>query len=123
LYYPSKYAFYYFVSRLVKLLEEGASMTETKKAKVSKMAMGVFEKWGSRLKKAMREKATRQLSNLKQQDVWSGHVYFDDFLGLGDDTSIRKPEDRVFSTAMAFNALYNTWTVPSAESKSGMFSH
>jgi hypothetical protein len=119
LYYPSKYAFYYFVSRLVKLLEGGASLPEAKTNKVNKMAMGLFEKWGARLKKAMREKATRQLSALKQQDVLNGHVYFDDFLGLGDDAPIRKPEDRIFSTAMAFNALYNTWTVPLEGSKSG----
>ncbi|KAK3776404.1 hypothetical protein RRG08_023757 [Elysia crispata] len=42
------------------------------------------------------------------------NFYFDDFLGNGDLTSSGKPlnrgEDRIFTTAMAVNALIYTWT-------------
>jgi hypothetical protein len=51
---------------------------------------------------------TNQLMALKNHDISSRIVYWDDFLGNGDISP--NYEDRVFSTSMAFNALINTWT-------------
>ena len=60
------------------------------------------------LQMAMETHGTDQILSLVKTDSLTGTAFWDDFLGNGDDEP--KYEDRVFSTAMAFNSLINTWT-------------
>ena len=107
LYYPSKFAFYYFVSRLCKLLENSFKYSLRMPHQAFEFSR-IIMKYRHSLRLAMEKFGTDQLLALKGEDFSSETVYWDDFLGNGDI----KPryEDRVFSTAMAFNALINTWT-------------
>jgi hypothetical protein len=67
----------------------------------------ILEKKTISLKNSMRLYGTNQMLKLSKSDG-AGMNYWDDFLGNGDE--VPRYEDRVFSTAMAFNALINTWT-------------
>ena len=96
LYYPPKFAFFWFVARLVHLLEE----------RVSEQSPGFLQDAKAKLTTAMQDYATKDIMGLAR-----GHdtfIFWEDFLGQGDswhaDPSLI-PEDRVFSTSMALNAL------------------
>lgn len=102
LYYPSRYAFYYFVTRLMRLMDSASDLKRT----LPDVFNMLKQKLDS-LKAVMRKYGTDQILQLVKSDA-TGMSYWDDFLGNGD--FIPKYEDRVFSSAMAFNALINTWT-------------
>jgi hypothetical protein len=104
LYYPSRFAFYYFVSRLCKLLEDGVKYS----TKIPYQLSNIISRYRKSLRLVMQTSGTDQLMALKKNDISSGTVFWDDFLGNGD--KIPNYDDRVFSTSMAFNALINTWT-------------
>ena len=102
LYYPSRFAFYYFISRLVNLLDDSNRIQQ-----LSTPIATVLEESHSVLKQAMRSYGTDQLLQLVNDDD-SVYTFWTDFLGLGDNNP--KAEDQVFSTSMAVNALIHTWT-------------
>ena len=103
LYYPSRYAFYYFVSRLVCWMDNTSNVATGLPRQLSEI-------WEYRvlLRTSMQKYGTPQMLTFKKDDASSGVVYWDDFLGNGDLSP--NFEDRVFSSSMAFNALVNTWT-------------
>ncbi|RUS77973.1 hypothetical protein EGW08_014282 [Elysia chlorotica] len=105
LYYPSQIEFDWFVTRTVAIMEEAM---KTGPLPVQVMAT-VYETLKSATNHAM---TTYILSQAKP--VEKETFYFDDFLGDGDLTQFGKPlnrgEDRIFTTAMAINALVYTWT-------------
>jgi hypothetical protein len=102
LYYPSRYAFYYFVTRLIHVMDSADAFKHAypDTFKILKMKIDSLEK-------VMMIYGTDQILKLVKSDV-SEMNFWDDFLGNGDE--VPKYEDRVFSTGMAFNALINTWT-------------
>jgi len=59
----------------------------------------------------MRQVATFQILNKSQSDN-DQYVYWDEF--LGDYAGIERGEDRNFATAVAINALIDTWTYTDA---------
>uniref|UniRef100_A0A0B7BBD3 Uncharacterized protein n=1 Tax=Arion vulgaris TaxID=1028688 RepID=A0A0B7BBD3_9EUPU len=104
MYYPSRYMFYWSVARTVSIIDiykrKGDLITENMEL--------VF----NILKQAMEGEATRFLiSDVKREE--DGSLYFDDFLGKEELTENNKTifhgDDRIFSTAMAANALMYTW--------------
>jgi hypothetical protein len=108
LYYPSKFAFYYFVSRLAKSLEN----FDAEKTNLPIAVSSLFIKWGVNFKDAMRLYVTPQLLSLQKSvlsEKKTPFIVYDDFLGNADQHA--RYDDRVFSTSMAFNTLMNTWTV------------
>ena len=105
LYYPSLYDFYWFVSRNVYLLEEYSG----------KLPYPVMQDALVKLKKLVRNEVTQQLFSMAQYDAQEDYIYWDDF--LGDYANKTRGEDRLFSTAVALNALLDAWTVPDAKCK------
>ncbi|GFN84641.1 hypothetical protein PoB_001114700 [Plakobranchus ocellatus] len=105
LYYPSQIEFDWFVTRTVAIMEEAM--------KKGPLPVKVMEAAYEILKNATNHAMT---SYILSQARPSEHetYYFDDFLGNGDLTLEGKPlkrgEDRIFTTAMAVNALVYTWT-------------
>jgi len=103
LYYPAIYDFYWFVSRTVSLVNNYNS---------SSALHPVLDTVGRLLTLAMRKSGTKQLLSLggKEGDL----AFWDDFLGEGDLDWFGQPDphhdDRLFSTAVAMNALIDTWT-------------
>uniref|UniRef100_A0A0B7B8E5 Uncharacterized protein n=1 Tax=Arion vulgaris TaxID=1028688 RepID=A0A0B7B8E5_9EUPU len=105
MFFPSRYMFYWTVARIVSSLN------------VYKIEKGFpvedMELIFSNLKQAMEGEATRFIISDVKRDDDDGSLYFDDFLGNGDLTADNKPiirgEDRIFTTAMAANALMYTW--------------
>lgn len=111
LYYPSRYAFYYFVTRLVKELQSASE-----NADLPDRVRELFGKWHEALDESLTSDVTSQIIYQAKPLTNTGSaltegLYWDDFLGNGDKKF--RPEDRLFSTSMAFNALVNTWTVAS----------
>ncbi|KAK6985584.1 hypothetical protein BgiMline_015171 [Biomphalaria glabrata] len=105
-YYPSQIEFYWFVSRTVSALATAAQ--------TGSIPLVVMEAVYNILKNATQYEMTKAiLAQAKSEQ--SEKVYFDDFLGDGDVTHDHKPlirgEDRIFTTAMAANALMNTWSI------------
>ena len=107
LYYPSRFAFYYFVSRFTRLLE---SMDASVHAQLPSQVVKLFSKWKVQLKKSMRSGATYQILHLRKFNLEDETIFWDDFLGNADHHA--QFEDRIFSSSMALNALLNTWTRP-----------
>ncbi|BFZ24725.1 hypothetical protein BsWGS_27764 [Bradybaena similaris] len=105
LYYPSQMEFNWFVSRTV-------AMLETARAN-GPFPASVMEEVYEMLQKATKGSMTKYILSEAKQDE-EGGVYYDGFLGDGDLTHDNKPlmrgEDRIFTTAMATNALLCTWT-------------
>lgn len=98
LYYPPVYDFYWFVSRIVHLLNSYSHSIN----------VSVIKEVQHLLTEGIRGPGTEQLISRRVEDP-SGYVYWDDFLGNSDE----KFEDRVFSTSVALNALIDAWTVQS----------
>lgn len=86
LYYPSRFAFYWFCARLNHILATLPSNSPLKHT-------------AERLASANQKFATQQLLSLATPQL--PYMFWDDFLGNRDG----KFEDRTFSTAMALNAL------------------
>eukprot|EP00906_Rhabdomonas_costata_P022301 RCo032227 len=106
-YYPMLYNFYAFVARLVRALSSA-----------KELPVGVMTDAREVLFEALAKFGTPALLNAAKQS--SGpfgieYLHWDNFLGNGDTDVSGKPlpnyEDRVFSTAVAANALYDTWTL------------
>jgi hypothetical protein len=116
LYYPPKYAFYWFAARLYSLLTEHLLSPGSTPAPVC------FIEARHVLMMALKQQGTADLLQLGSTDDGL-FTYWDDFLGNGDknkDGSVhRRYEDRVFSTAMTVNALIDIWSVKSRPEKNG----
>ncbi|XP_033764341.1 LOW QUALITY PROTEIN: uncharacterized protein LOC117345375 [Pecten maximus] len=111
-YYPSAIEFYWFVARTYTQLLRRYTYNGLPHYTM-KTAMDIL---GS----ALKNNATTIM--LKEAvPMGTDMVYYDDFLGDGDTDAEGKPvkygEDRLFTTAMAANALITIWT--SFEEKSG----
>ncbi|XP_060072158.1 uncharacterized protein LOC132552031 [Ylistrum balloti] len=111
-YYPSAIEFYWFVARTYSQLQRRYTYNGLPHHTM-KAAMDI-------LGDVLRNNATTIM--LKEAiPQGTDMVYYDDFLGDGDTDAEGKPvkygEDRLFTTAMAANALITIWT--SFEEKSG----
>lgn len=112
LYYPPKFAFYWFVARLVHLLNEEALLTPLADLYPGVHALLLSSR--DSLTEVMKKFGTQEI--IRNSFCDPSYCYWDDFLGnsehsrIGNKT-IRLNEDRVFSTSMALNALIDTWTV------------
>lgn len=107
-YYPSAYELYWFVSRTSAALKSSTSLPIPLLQEVEKNLTAV-----------LKEVATPQLLNCSKMDQNSNWVYWDDFLGDGDEDWLGKPvenaDDRLFSTALVINTMINVWTEKAAE--------
>ena len=102
LYYPPKYAFYWFVARLVNALQS---------AHLS-MSVASLTFAQSELTESMEKYGVPAILKSVHCDAFD--CYWDDFLGNGDTYKNKSKlnfEDRVFSTAMAVNALIDTYSI------------
>lgn len=102
LYYPPVFDFYWFLARIVHLLNNPPS---------GKLP-SVLEEIRVKLTSSMRVHGTEQILKRVQRD--GDYVNWDDFLGNADTIamiSTPKHEDRIFSTCAALNALLDTWTL------------
>eukprot|EP01128_Nolandella_sp_AFSM9_P004915 TRINITY_DN230_c1_g1_i2.p1 TRINITY_DN230_c1_g1~~TRINITY_DN230_c1_g1_i2.p1 ORF type:complete len:680 (+),score=143.50 TRINITY_DN230_c1_g1_i2:33-2042(+) len=113
LYYPSVYDLYWFVSRHV---------ADLRKAKISSpekfVQFPLLNYTLNTFEASMKGAGTSQILSRASRNVdWNGsEVYWEDFIG-GNDTGllggkIDRGGDRTFTTAVALNALFDTWTVP-----------
>ncbi|CAL1548972.1 unnamed protein product, partial [Lymnaea stagnalis] len=115
-YYTSQMEFYWFVARTVAILE-----TARRKGT---FPVPVMETVHYLLKDVAENEMTRFILS-KAKHEGTDRVYFDDFLGDDDVTDENKPlvrsEDRIFTTAMAANALIYTWTVYDEDTKTTLW--
>eukprot|EP01132_Coremiostelium_polycephalum_P010103 gene10103-12392_t len=115
LYYPSIYDFSWFISRLLYFLEDFNLQYGNNPATFPAPLQTSLQV----LRGLMEGNGTQQLLNRVQYDTSSSYVYWIDFLGDAD-TFFGKPEkygeDRFFSSALAINALIDTWTLPDSTS-------
>jgi hypothetical protein len=106
LYYPPKFAFYWFVTRYVYNLRVFIESSTGAVRTTFKHVLAILEP-------AALQHITKTIMDQAQQESW--YVFWDDFLGnadVGRDGGARPQyEDRVFSTAMATNALLDVWTI------------
>ena len=112
LYYPSKLNLYWFVARILKVLADPAA------ARVLAIFASVAELQRV-LRTSMANAGTAQILRLASvPDGGEGDVAFwDGFLGDADTrvtATVQLHEDRVYSTAVAANALLDTFTAPAA---------
>ena len=115
LYYPSRYNFYWFVSRIVRVLNESEAVALMQR-------FPVLQNVSSTLTKSMMKNGAEQLLRLVSiPSGGSGNVaYWDGFLGNADTrgtTTLQFHEDRVYSTSVAVNALLDTFTLSSVGDK------
>lgn len=105
LYYPSEVEFDWFVARSFAILDS--------KRRQGPLPKIVMETVYLILKEAVEGAMTESII-LKAKYKGSDQIYYDDFLGNGDLTpdnkTLKRAEDRIFTTAMAANALLYTWT-------------
>lgn len=99
MYYPSKYDFYWFVGRIVSLLER---MEEEQK---DPDIAYVYNK----LSNIMRTVGTEHIVKEKKYDANTKSSHWVEFLGNfgGKDRN----EDAIYSTALVLNALFDTWGI------------
>ncbi|XP_059145511.1 uncharacterized protein LOC131932598 isoform X1 [Physella acuta] len=111
-YYPSEMEFYWLATRTLTVLE-------TAKRK-GPLPVPVLDKVYDMFKTAAENEMTKQILSKAKTEL-TEKVYFDDFLGNGDYNEMNEPivrgEDRIFTTAMAANALIYTWSVYDEETK------
>lgn len=104
LYYPSKTIFYWYVARIAHTLNSSKLRSKVSSADVRL----VLKRIRKILTRALRTYGTKQLLDLGKS---RGSYYFwDEFIGNGDHP-FPTYEDRVFSTAVACNALLDIWTI------------
>lgn len=106
-YYPSEFEFYWFVARTYSQLKRRESMEG-----LPHWAMrSVLEE----LKDVLKGNMTTRTLNKNPQSEGPDMIFYDDFLGDGDYSENGNPvafgEDRLFTTAMAANALITTWSI------------
>lgn len=110
-YYPSKYEFYWFVTRTYAYLnrfyiQDWAQKVDPRLDAMVRRAFNI-------LQPVLLTTMTEDI--LKSAKVDSdGTMYLDDFLGNNDvdlfNKTLNRAEDRIFTTAIAMAALINTWT-------------
>ncbi|KAK3098312.1 hypothetical protein FSP39_018295 [Pinctada imbricata] len=104
-YYPSEFEFYWFVARTYHQLQYYERIMPLHP---------VQERIRISLGAALCGRMTDHLLDSYMAET-DGSIYYDDFLGDGDfnskNVSEIRAEDRIFTTAMAVNALLTTWTV------------
>ncbi|KAI3653490.1 hypothetical protein MP228_001437 [Amoeboaphelidium protococcarum] len=101
LYYPPKFAFYWFVARILSVMKNANLRSLPKYVRDAR----------DKLELAMKYYGTVEL--IREVECQKDQCYWDEFLGNADSAFGRaheKHEDRVFSTAMALNALIDTFT-------------
>lgn len=117
LYYPSVLEFYWFVARTSSLLERHAL--------AGKLPHAALEDTRVMFGEALRGHVTTHILSIATRV--NSEVYYDDFIGNADRTLFNKPinraEDRLFSTAMATNALQRIWTMYNETSKHNNWIH
>ncbi|XP_035824372.1 uncharacterized protein LOC101854700 [Aplysia californica] len=105
LYYPSQIEFDWFVARSFAVMDQ--------KRRKGPLPRPIMETVYQILKSAVEGEMTKYILSKGKKDEQGG-IYYDDFLGDGDLTHDNKTlvrgEDRIFTTAMAANALLYTWT-------------
>ncbi|KAI3662052.1 hypothetical protein MP638_005500 [Amoeboaphelidium occidentale] len=113
LYYPPKFAFYWFVSRIISLL---ATELEGPTPEYAHKMDPVFVEVGKNalvmLREAMDQYGVPEILKNVQCDEKMTVCHWDDFLGNAErfkNKSYVLPEDRVFSTSMAVNAIIDTY--------------
>ncbi|XP_062587918.1 uncharacterized protein LOC134249593 [Saccostrea cucullata] len=104
-YYPSEYEFYWFVSRTFSKLQEHSQ---------HQSLHPIMKRVREILREALCGKMTTSILMSYKTDS-DGSVFYDNFLGDGDrslfiNKTIKRGEDRIFTTSMAINALLTTWT-------------
>ncbi|KAL3861277.1 hypothetical protein ACJMK2_007320 [Sinanodonta woodiana] len=113
LYYPSEFEFYWFVARTYAELRQFS-----KKGSLPHPVMKRVEDY---LGESLKTNMTATILNAVISDG-NTMIYFDDFLGDGDldanNKTVKYAEDRLYTTAMAVNALITTWTVYDEKTKS-----
>ncbi|KAL6071613.1 E3 ubiquitin-protein ligase SopA [Balamuthia mandrillaris] len=118
LYYPSLYDHYWFIARLVFLLD--TSSPSSVKALYARFP--VVQRVKNMFEEVMSSAGTKQLISLATVEEGNGYIYWDDFLGDGDidifGQPLKRGEDRLFSTAISVIALIDTWTTPGAGTNS-----
>lgn len=104
LYYPSRMEFYWFVARTYDLLDS--------KIKKEILPHPIMTDVWKMLKSTLENVVTKDVIS-KAKHNYLNQTFFDDFLGNGDITkdnkTLERAEDRIFTTAMATNALLYTW--------------
>uniref|UniRef100_A0A6B2L060 Uncharacterized protein n=1 Tax=Arcella intermedia TaxID=1963864 RepID=A0A6B2L060_9EUKA len=108
LYYPPIYNFYWFTARSLFALRNNTS------------SLPVLKTVKDILENTLENTATSQLLSLSEDDDSNPWTYWDDFLGNNDTINgkVEKAgEDRLYSTAIALNALMDIWTIPTDSCK------
>jgi len=109
LYYPPRSDYYWFFSRTVHAL----SVADPAVLARYPVFQFVVDTAGPLLRK---HATTVMLADAKNDT--SGHVFWDDFLGMADTDKNGNPaptyEDRLFTTAITANALLDMWTTASS---------
>eukprot|EP01016_Furgasonia_blochmanni_P052008 TRINITY_DN8250_c0_g1_i8.p1 TRINITY_DN8250_c0_g1~~TRINITY_DN8250_c0_g1_i8.p1 ORF type:complete len:654 (+),score=154.63 TRINITY_DN8250_c0_g1_i8:86-1963(+) len=96
-YYPSTYDFYWFAARIVFALEKVEGQLPYPELTRTRSVLG----------EALRSVASKQLISRAKKS--GNQVYWEEF--LGNYGGQNKGEDRLFSTALALNALIDIWSV------------
>lgn len=112
-YYPSKYEFYWFVTRTYSYLNRFyIHRMEPSNAdpRLDQMVKSAY----SLLRPVLRSTMTQDILKSAKVDT-DGTMYLDDFLGDNDfslfNKSVNRAEDRIFTTSVSMAALINTWTL------------
>eukprot|EP01132_Coremiostelium_polycephalum_P006679 gene6679-8263_t len=102
--------FHNFLTRMIYFLEEFKTDIITLQGK---QFPALLQSTLTKLKRVGESVITREILNTAQRDC--NDIYWETFLGNADTvngTIVKQSEDRFFSTALAINALIDTWTVP-----------
>ena len=95
-YYPSKFDFYWFMARLVNLLKRR-----------NDDLIDPLPEIKQRMEALMKGTSTQHILKEAKKSEEKG-IYWVQFLGNYADKN--RNEDAIFSTALALNALFDTWT-------------
>ena len=107
LYYPSKFDFYWLVSRVFNLIKtERLNFSQNIIFKYKSNDDDFFLIVQEKLEKVLKETASPQIVNAVQND--GKFKFFTEF--LGDYNNVTRHEDKAFATGLAFNSLINIWT-------------
>ncbi|KAL9653326.1 hypothetical protein ABK040_001962 [Willaertia magna] len=102
-YYPSIYDMYWFLSRTNYLLNNYNLLNHLK----------YFKEVNFILDNLLKNSVTKNLLNLVKCN--NEEAYWDDF--LGDYNTTNYGEDRIFSTSLAINTLFDIWTIERVPTK------
>ncbi|KAK7505582.1 hypothetical protein BaRGS_00003327 [Batillaria attramentaria] len=112
-YYPSVFEFYWFVARTYHRME-----TALRSQPLPEVMQDLYPRLRSVLEGPMTQHVVTT-GTPEGQDM----LYYDDFLGDADldnnNNTVKKAEDRLYTTTMAANALLTTWTLFNSTSRTG----